>query len=46
MEFGQTLKYPVGIAHVIINGTAVVTDGVHTEALPGRILRRTAAGVT
>jgi dihydroorotase/N-acyl-D-amino-acid deacylase len=31
---------PVGIAHVFVNGTAVVRDGVHTGARPGRPLRR------
>jgi N-acyl-D-amino-acid deacylase len=44
--FDEPRRYPVGVAHVIVNGTAVVTDGVHTGALPGRVLRRTAAGVT
>jgi N-acyl-D-amino-acid deacylase len=33
-------RYPVGIEHVIVNGTAVVRDGEHTGALPGRSLRR------
>jgi N-acyl-D-amino-acid deacylase len=33
-------RYPVGIPHVIVNGVAVVRDGVHTGALPGRALRR------
>jgi N-acyl-D-amino-acid deacylase len=33
-------RLPVGIDHVIVNGTLVVRDGEHTGALPGRALRR------
>jgi N-acyl-D-amino-acid deacylase len=33
-------RYPVGIDHVIVNGTPVVRGGEHTGALPGRALRR------
>lgn len=31
---------PAGIAHVLVDGTAVVRDGAHTGARPGRALRR------
>ena len=31
---------PDGIRHVFVNGAAVVADGNHTGALPGRVLRR------
>jgi dihydroorotase/N-acyl-D-amino-acid deacylase len=31
---------PAGIAHVLVNGTAVVRDGAHTGARPGRALRK------
>jgi N-acyl-D-amino-acid deacylase len=31
---------PAGIHHVFVNGTAVVRDGAHTGARPGRALRR------
>jgi N-acyl-D-amino-acid deacylase len=31
--------YPTGIAHVIVNGAAVVSHGTQTDARPGRILR-------
>jgi len=31
---------PAGIAHVFVNGVAVVRDGAHTGARPGRALRR------
>lgn len=32
--------YPEGIDHVIVNGVSVISDGEHTGALPGRVLRR------
>lgn len=32
-------QYPVGIPHVIVNGTFVIRDGEHTEARPGRAVR-------
>ena len=32
--------YPEGIEHVIINGVQVVKNGLHTGALPGKILYR------
>ncbi|WP_067449975.1 N-acyl-D-amino-acid deacylase family protein [Actinomadura macra] len=35
-----------GIPHVLVGGTAVIADGRHTGALPGRSLRRTPAGTT
>ena len=31
---------PAGIRHVFVNGELVVTDGRHTGAMPGRVLRR------
>jgi N-acyl-D-amino-acid deacylase len=43
--FDQPRHYPAGIAHVMINGVMVVDGGIHTGALPGRVLRRTSAGV-
>ena len=30
---------PAGVAHVFVNGVAVVRDGVQTDARPGRVLR-------
>jgi N-acyl-D-amino-acid deacylase len=33
-------RFPVGIEHVIVNGTPVVREGEHTGALPGHALRR------
>lgn len=32
-------QYAVGIAHVIVNGTAVISNGEHTGATPGRVVR-------
>ena len=38
-------RYPAGRrTTVIVNGTVVLEDTVHTGALPGRVLRRNAAG--
>jgi N-acyl-D-amino-acid deacylase len=33
-------RFPDGIEHVVVNGTAVVAAGAHTGATPGRALRR------
>ncbi|HUA33464.1 MAG TPA: D-aminoacylase [Candidatus Binataceae bacterium] len=33
-------EYPAGVNYVFVNGTAVVADGQHTGARPGRGLRR------
>ena len=38
--YDEPRRFPVGIEHVIVNGTLVVRDGEHTGALPGRALRR------
>jgi N-acyl-D-aspartate/D-glutamate deacylase len=38
--FADPHQYPEGILWVFINGRAVVADGVHTGARPGRVLRR------
>ena len=37
--FESPKQYPDGISHVIVNGALVVDNGVHTGALPGRVLR-------
>jgi N-acyl-D-amino-acid deacylase len=37
--YDQPRSYPIGIEHVIVDGTPVVADGVHTGAMPGRALR-------
>lgn len=38
--YEQPRRYPEGISYVFVNGTAVVRDGLHTGARPGRALRR------
>jgi N-acyl-D-amino-acid deacylase len=38
--YQEPKRYPAGIAHVFVNGAAVVRDGRHTGAHPGRALRR------
>ncbi len=37
--FVQPHQYAVGISYVIVNGQVVLDAGVHTGALPGRVLR-------
>ena len=29
-----------GVVHVLVNGEPIISDGVHTGALPGRVIRR------
>ncbi len=38
--FAAPHQYPTGIEHVFVNGVAVVENGTHTGARPGRVLRR------
>lgn len=38
-SFEQPHQLSVGMQHVFVNGVAVVRDGKHTGALPGRIVR-------
>ena len=38
--FDDPHQYPVGMPHVLVNGTPVISDGLHTGARPGRVLRR------
>ena len=37
--YNSPKRYPVGIPHVFVNGVAVVANGRHTNARPGRALR-------
>jgi N-acyl-D-amino-acid deacylase len=37
--FEQPHQLSVGVLHVFVNGEAVIRDGVHTGATPGRALR-------
>ena len=43
--FEDPFQYPVGIDTVLVNGTVVLDEGKHTNARPGKVLRRPAAGV-
>jgi N-acyl-D-amino-acid deacylase len=38
--YADPRQYPTGVHHVFVNGTAVVREGQHTGARPGRALRR------
>jgi N-acyl-D-amino-acid deacylase len=38
--YDEPRSYPIGIEQVIVAGTLVVADGVHTGATPGRGLRK------
>jgi N-acyl-D-amino-acid deacylase len=38
--YSDPRRYPVGISHVFVNGTAVVREGAHLGARPGRAVRR------
>lgn len=38
--YTEPYSYPMGIRHVIVNGTFVVKDGAHTGAMPGKVLSR------
>ncbi len=38
--YADPRRYPTGISHVFVNGTAVVRDGTHIGTRPGRALRR------
>jgi N-acyl-D-aspartate/D-glutamate deacylase len=44
-NYEEPRRYPAGVGCVIVNGALVIDSGAHTGALPGRVLRRTAAGV-
>lgn len=39
-EFGDPHHYPVGIEHVIVNGTQVLENGEHLGTRPGKVLRK------
>ena len=38
--FDEPHTYPTGVETVIVNGRVVIHRGEHTDALPGRLLRR------
>jgi N-acyl-D-amino-acid deacylase len=37
--FEQPHQYATGVRHVLVNGAAVLADGEHTGATPGRVVR-------
>ena len=39
-DFVESHQYAVGVEHVLVNGTPVVTDGTVGDARPGRRLAR------
>ena len=43
--FEDPFQYPVGIDLVLVNGTVVLEEGKHTNARPGKVLKRPSAGV-
>ena len=43
--FEDPFQYPVGIDTVIVNGKVVLDEGTHTNARPGKVLKRPATGV-
>ena len=38
-DYSGIASYPTGIEYVFVNGEPVVSEGLHTEALSGRLLR-------
>jgi N-acyl-D-amino-acid deacylase len=40
----EPARYPEGIPYVIVNGRLVIDKGEHTGSVPGRVLKRNAAG--
>ena len=38
--FEEPFQYPVGIDTVLVNGTVVLDEGKHTNARPGKVLKR------
>ncbi|HSH22291.1 MAG TPA: D-aminoacylase [Candidatus Caenarcaniphilales bacterium] len=38
--YDEPRRFPDGIEQVIVNGVPVISDGEHTGALPGRVVRR------
>ena len=38
--FEKPMQYATGVSEVWVNGVAVIRDGEHTGAKPGRVVRR------
>jgi len=43
--YSEPHRFPAGIQYVVVAGTVVIDDGIHTGARPGRVLRRGQAGL-
>ncbi|MDP6063605.1 MAG: D-aminoacylase [SAR202 cluster bacterium] len=39
-DFDEPHQLSTGVSHVYVNGQAIISDGTHTGARPGRVLRR------
>lgn len=37
--YEEPAQFPLGIKHVIVNGVVVVSEGRHTDATPGKLLK-------
>jgi N-acyl-D-amino-acid deacylase len=37
--FAQPHQYATGMQHVLVNGVPVLSDGEHTGAMPGQVVR-------
>ncbi len=37
--YAEPHQYATGVSHVLVNGVAVLKDGEHTGAMPGRVVR-------
>lgn len=37
--YDEPKQYAVGMRHVLVNGTPVLVNGIHTGAMPGRVVR-------
>ena len=35
----EPAQFPLGIKYVIVNGVVVVSEGRHTDATPGKLLK-------
>ena len=37
--YEEPSQFPLGIKYVIVNGVVVVSEGRHTDATPGKVLK-------
>jgi N-acyl-D-amino-acid deacylase len=43
-EYGDPHHYSEGMAHVLVNGRPVISEGGFTDERPGSVLKKTEAG--